>query len=186
MFRISTLTLVAAIGKVRQRQHNQNNSCFHRSDGWGVRRITEAHDSSSCGRCEELRLMNSASWQHGAERRQHARSVERCFNLFAALCDGCNATTPNSVLCIVCVCVRMLGHTPTRSVSRELSTLEDAICPRANSISFSQGNAASEDRTHDLRIMRPTRCQLRYSRSVWLSADIRCAAQPTIACPPQG
>ena len=25
-------------------------------------------------------------------------------------------------------------------------------------------NAASEDRTHDLRIMRPTRCQLRYSR----------------------
>ena len=24
--------------------------------------------------------------------------------------------------------------------------------------------AASEDRTHDLRIMRPTRCQLRYSR----------------------
>ena len=26
--------------------------------------------------------------------------------------------------------------------------------------------AASEDRTHDLRIMRPTRCQLRYSRLV--------------------
>ena len=26
-------------------------------------------------------------------------------------------------------------------------------------------NAASEDRTHDLRIMRPTRCQLRYRRS---------------------
>ena len=25
-------------------------------------------------------------------------------------------------------------------------------------------NAASEDLTHDLRIMRPTRCQLRYSR----------------------
>ena len=25
-------------------------------------------------------------------------------------------------------------------------------------------NAVSEDRTHDLRIMRPTRCQLRYSR----------------------
>ena len=25
-------------------------------------------------------------------------------------------------------------------------------------------DAASEDRTHDLRIMRPTRCQLRYSR----------------------
>ena len=25
-------------------------------------------------------------------------------------------------------------------------------------------NAASEDRTHDLRIMRPTRCQLRYRR----------------------
>ena len=25
-------------------------------------------------------------------------------------------------------------------------------------------NAASEDRTHDLRVMRPTRCQLRYSR----------------------
>ncbi len=34
--------------------------------------------------------------------------------------------------------------------------------------SYSQNNfgkdAASEDRTHDLRIMRPTRCQLRYSR----------------------
>ena len=27
-------------------------------------------------------------------------------------------------------------------------------------------NAASEDRTHDLRIMRPTRCQLRYRRSM--------------------
>ena len=27
-------------------------------------------------------------------------------------------------------------------------------------------NAVSEDRTHDLRIMRPTRCQLRYHRSV--------------------
>jgi hypothetical protein len=26
-------------------------------------------------------------------------------------------------------------------------------------------HAASEDRTHDLRIMRPTRCQLRYRRS---------------------
>ena len=25
-------------------------------------------------------------------------------------------------------------------------------------------NAASEDRTHDLKIMRPTRCQLRYRR----------------------
>jgi hypothetical protein len=27
------------------------------------------------------------------------------------------------------------------------------------------GNAAGEDRAHDLRIMRPTRCQLRYCRS---------------------
>ena len=29
-------------------------------------------------------------------------------------------------------------------------------------------NAVSEDRTHDLRITRPTRCQLRYHRSAWL------------------
>ena len=28
-------------------------------------------------------------------------------------------------------------------------------------------SAASEDRTHDLRIMRPTRCQLRYRRMCW-------------------
>ena len=28
-----------------------------------------------------------------------------------------------------------------------------------------KGNAVSEDRTHDLRIMRPTRYQLRYHRS---------------------
>ena len=35
------------------------------------------------------------------------------------------------------------------------------ICGRDTT--FRKG-AASEDRTHDLRIMRPTRCQLRYSR----------------------
>ena len=29
---------------------------------------------------------------------------------------------------------------------------------------INMANAASEDRTHDLRIMRPTRCQLRYRR----------------------
>ena len=32
-----------------------------------------------------------------------------------------------------------------------------------------EANAASEDRTHDLGIMRPTRYQLRYSRTVWIS-----------------
>ena len=62
----------------------------------------------ACGRCEELMVMSSASRQHGAERRQHAHSVERCyqrFNLFVALCDnGRNATTPKSVQRIVCVC----------------------------------------------------------------------------------
>jgi hypothetical protein len=34
-------------------------------------------------------------------------------------------------------------------------------------ISGRSRNAASEDRTHDLRIMRPTRYQLRYSRLIW-------------------
>ena len=32
--------------------------------------------------------------------------------------------------------------------------------------------AASEDRTHDLRIMRPTRCQLRYRRSYGLARSV--------------
>ena len=32
--------------------------------------------------------------------------------------------------------------------------------------------AASEDRTHDLRIMRPTRCQLRYRRSYGLAKSV--------------
>ena len=35
IFRISTLALVAAIGKVGQHQHTQNNSCFHRSKWLG-------------------------------------------------------------------------------------------------------------------------------------------------------
>ena len=39
-----------------------------------------------------------------------------------------------------------------------------------------QENAAGEDRTHDLRIMRPTRCQLRYCRHVFLELRAR---QPT-------
>ena len=111
--------------------------------------------------------MSPASRQPGAGRRQHAHSLKRWsqhFHLFAALRDnGRNATTPNSVQRIACV--RMRGHTPTRSIPRELSTLEDSVCPRANSISFRKGNAASEDRAHDLRIMGPTRCQLRYHRT---------------------
>ena len=37
-------------------------------------------------------------------------------------------------------------------------------------------NAASEDRTHDLRIMRPTRCQLRYRRRI-LTFTISSTAQ---------
>ena len=35
----------------------------------------------------------------------------------------------------------------------------------SSAIGYHSKNAASEDRTHDLRIMRPTRCQLRYRRS---------------------
>ena len=31
--------------------------------------------------------------------------------------------------------------------------------------------AAGEDRAHDLRIMRPTRCQLRYCRPCWSASD---------------
>ena len=38
--------------------------------------------------------------------------------------------------------------------------------PAQNNHHDYQGNAASEDRTHDLRIMRPTRYQLRYSRLI--------------------
>ncbi len=44
-------------------------------------------------------------------------------------------------------------------------------------------NAASEDRTHDLRIMRPTRCQLRYRRPchVQLPACRLCLWVPGVA-----
>ena len=38
------------------------------------------------------------------------------------------------------------------------------VCHWVRTPSFDD-NAAGEDRTHDLRIMRPTRCQLRYCRS---------------------
>ena len=73
----------------------------------------------ACGRCEELLVMSSASRLHGAERRQHAHSVERCsqrFNLFAALCDnGRNATTPKSVQRIVCVCACVATHLRVQS-----------------------------------------------------------------------
>ena len=43
-------------------------------------------------------------------------------------------------------------------------------------------SAASEDRTHDLRIMRPTRCQLRYRRCSYLEIALRQHAPAVSTC----
>ena len=52
---------------------------------------------------------------------------------------------------------------PDISFGASLSNWKDETQHRLND---SIENAASEDRTHDLRIMRPTRCQLRYRRRI--------------------
>ena len=57
----------------------------------------------------------------------------------------------------VCACGRWCVVWP-------LNTARTSVSPHVDAQSTSDLNAASEDRTHDLRIMRPTRCQLRYSR----------------------
>ena len=44
-------------------------------------------------------------------------------------------------------------------------------------------NAAGEDRTHDLRIMRPTRCQLRYCRHANMTKWKRCSLGPVALNP---
>ena len=63
---------------------------------------------------------------------------------------------------------------------------------RASSLAAAARTAAGEDRTHDLRIMRPTRYQLRYcrgyqsSRAGLLQRERRSGAQPTFARCHQG
>ena len=52
---------------------------------------------------------------------------------------------------------------PDISFGASLSNCKDEVHHRLND---QTENAASEDRTHDLRIMRPTRCQLRYRRRI--------------------
>ena len=58
------------------------------------------------------------------------------------------------VVCQECVEV-IMPRCSVRGSARGLTQLRSEWCHKC---------AASEDRTHDLRIMRPTRCQLRYRR----------------------
>ena len=57
-----------------------------------------------------------------------------------------------------------LPRSPPRIWQKGRHTEPRARAPRSRRRATKRKNAASEDRTHDLRIMRPTRCQLRYSR----------------------
>ena len=61
---------------------------------------------------------------------------------------------------------------PTDLHNRVLIYLLDCLRCHLIQACLELENAAGEDRTHDLRIMRPTRCQLRYCRLVYFNLQL--------------
>ena len=68
---------------------------------------------------------------------------------------------------------------PTKSYLFETGTIQSHAMPM--SVMFK--HAAGEDRTPDLRIMRPTRCQLRYCRLCKQCCVIKHTAEDHATCP---
>ena len=95
-------------------------------------------------------------------------------------CDGSLSNWPHKAI------LEMLRFVASATCKPLAALFLNVVFPTAQPIcrrdTTFRKSAASEDRTHDLRIMRPTRCQLRYRRCSYLEITLRQHAPAALTC----